>query len=102
MRALIAAALALLALPAAAQQSPCIPYPDMVAALAEDYDEHAAGVGLSGPRRLEIFAASDGETWTAVIVLPDGLACIVASGSGWKMIQPGRGASHKFDDGRPS
>lgn len=93
MRALIAALL-LAARPAAAQQPPpsCIPYPEMVATLAESFDEHAVGIGLSGPTRLEIFAASDGETWTAIVVRPDGLACIVAAGGGWKMVQAGRGA----------
>lgn len=32
--------------------------------------------------------SEDGETWTVIVTTPDKIACLVASGEGWRQIKP--------------
>jgi hypothetical protein len=72
----------LFAAPAAAQ-SQCGPHPVVVAQLADKYGETRRGMGMAGQAIAELYA-SDAGTWTIVVTLPDGSACLIASGEGWE------------------
>jgi hypothetical protein len=72
--------------PAMAQEeNRCAPYPDVEAMLAKEYQEArtAQGIGGEGKHMMVIFAAPNGATWTAVLLSPDGTACLVDAGTDW-------------------
>jgi hypothetical protein len=79
---------ALLSTPALAQEEgpPCAPFDQVEARLAAEFMETrvAQGVTSSGQAMLVIFASPNGETWTAVMVRPGGLACMAAAGMDWQ------------------
>lgn len=81
--AAVSAALSLAAIPAAGAELPCGPRPVIAETLATEFGETpvATGVAASGAR-VEIFAAASG-SWTLVVLMPTGLACVVAAGEGW-------------------
>jgi hypothetical protein len=76
---------------AAFAQSPqCDTHDRVIHLLADRYGELLVGRGTAGTEaQLELFAHPDGSTWTAVIVLPDGKACLMASGIGWTTVAGG-------------
>jgi hypothetical protein len=37
---------------------------------------------------VEVLADSAGSTWSIIITMPDGMACIVASGEHWEPLLP--------------
>ena len=45
----------------------------------------AGGLSQSG-KLLQVFSTKDGETWTVVLVRPDGVSCIVAAGRFWQTV----------------
>src|SRR5690349_9278889 len=54
--------------------------------LADQYKEEPVGIGLAQPGQvLEVFASSGG-TWTMVMTMPDGKACLIAAGNNWEMV----------------
>lgn len=56
--------------------------------LADQYGEERIGEGSAGGGQLLIFAHPDGDTWSVVVLLPDGQACLMASGADWTTIEP--------------
>ena len=61
----------------------CGPRATLVAQLADRYRESRRGLGLAANAALvEVFAADTG-SWTIITTLPDGTACLVASGENW-------------------
>ena len=82
----LAATIATLSTPAAAQMQ-CLDYEALPRILANEFGEHAIGSGWrptpNGIVIVEMYA-SDGGSWTLVMVQPDGQACILASGQGWR------------------
>ncbi len=83
--AALAALTAAAASPASAQ-SACGPREQLVKLLADQYKEDPVGMGLAQPGQvLEVFASSSG-SWTMVITLPDGKACMIAAGDNWEMV----------------
>ena len=77
------AALILLAIPAQGQ-TPCTGLPD---ALAARYDEAPRASGLMQGGQLLIITASEAGTWTALVVTPEQLACMAASGEGFGLTE---------------
>jgi hypothetical protein len=78
---------ALLCIPTAqAQQAPaCVKRADLLKHLSEKYQEVPAAVGLGdNGSLLEVFATADGSTWTVAISMPNGVACMVATGQDWR------------------
>lgn len=68
----------------------CAPYEAVVKNLAGSYHERpiARAIGGTGQALMVVFASEHGATWTAVSVRPrDRLACIVAAGTNWQMIE---------------
>ncbi|WP_262268658.1 MULTISPECIES: hypothetical protein [Microvirga] len=83
--AVLGAAIALGGAPASAQTS-CGPREQLVKLLADQYKEDPVGIGLARPGQvLEVFASSNG-TWTMVMTMPDGKACMIAAGDNWEMV----------------
>ena len=82
---LLALLVSTLAAPAWAEQK-CAPYDQVEATLAAEFRETRVQQGIvgDGQAMLVIYAAPDGATWTAVMVRPDGLACMAAAGTDWQ------------------
>ena len=75
-----------LAAPAQAQ-TPCTGLPDALAALAARYDEAPRVSGLMANGQLMIITASEAGGFTVLIVTPEGLACMAASGEGFALVE---------------
>jgi hypothetical protein len=78
--------------PPAGAQSACGPREQLVRLLASQYKEDPVGMGLSQPGQvLEVFASSNG-SWTMVMTMPDGKACMIAAGDNWEMLTKVKGS----------
>jgi hypothetical protein len=76
------------ATPAFAQMQ-CGGYADAVAHLSSEYGESLAVQGVDGAGNVvAMFANPDTGTWTALIVRPDGTACMVSSGGAFEYHKP--------------
>lgn len=75
-----------LAAPAQAQ-TPCTGLPDALAALAARYAEAPRVSGLMANGQLMIVTASEAGGFTVLIVTPEGLACMAASGEGFALTE---------------
>jgi hypothetical protein len=65
-------------------QQVCGPRREAVEQLALKYNEHAIGAGLSARGYVLEIYVSESRTWTALLVKPDGIACLADSGSLWR------------------
>ncbi len=71
----------------AAQQIPCNQRDDVLGHLAQKYREVPVAIGVTNRGGLlEVLSTSDGNTWTIIISSPDGKACMVAAGEGWRAL----------------
>ena len=71
----------------AAQQVPCNQRDDVLGHLAAKYQEQPVAIGVTNRGGLvEVLSTDDGETWTIIISSPDGQACMVAAGEGWRAL----------------
>jgi hypothetical protein len=83
--AILGTIIALGSTPASAQSS-CGPREQLVKMLADQYKEDPVGMGLAQPGQvIEVFASSNG-SWTMVMTMPDGKACLIAAGDNWEMV----------------
>ena len=81
--AAIAAALALSTLPAQAQLV-CGGHSDVIAGLAQAFQQRQIGYGVVGQAAVvEIYVSASG-TWTMLITDVNGQSCILAIGEGWE------------------
>lgn len=72
-----------------AKAAPQCDVAERVFALLQDrYGEGRIGEGAAGGGRLLIFAHPDGDTWSVVVLLPNGQACLMASGADWEIAEP--------------
>jgi len=86
MRALLCAtaALVLAAGGAGAQQLSCGPVDAVLSRLQEGYGERPAGWGMApNGAVVERLQSADGRTWTLILLLPSGAACVLAAGRDW-------------------
>ncbi len=73
---------------AAAAQSVCGPRNEVVDQLAKKYQELPVAIGVTSLGGLvEVLTSGDGSTWTIIVSLPDGTACMVAAGEGWRTME---------------
>ncbi|MXQ12529.1 hypothetical protein [Microvirga makkahensis] len=73
-------------------QASCGPRHELVKLLADRYKEDPVGIGLSQPGQvLEVFASQAG-TWSMVMTMPDGKACLIAAGDNWEMVTKAKGS----------
>ena len=57
---------------------------EVVEQLAKNYAEAPRALGVtSGGAVLELFTASDGDTWTIMVTLPNGQSRVIATGEHW-------------------
>ncbi len=83
--ALVALCIMLTALPRSADaQFQCGAPAEIVSALSERFGEASAARGVTAGGRLLRLFVSEAGTWTILIVLPDGRACVVGHGDGWQ------------------
>ncbi len=52
------------------------------------YAEAPAAIGIGGGNLVELLTTKDGMTWTIIWTTPKGMACIMASGEGWRVLEP--------------
>ncbi|RJG46486.1 hypothetical protein [Mesorhizobium sp. DCY119] len=78
------AALSLSAFPAFADDPNCAPTSAMASVLKSEFNETPASYGVATDKvALVIFVSPGGETWSAVAVGTDGMACLLQSGKYW-------------------
>jgi hypothetical protein len=69
---------------ASAQQA-CSPRSDVLGHLAKKYGEAPVAIGVTNKGGLvEVLTTGDGDTWTIIVSMPNGTACMVAAGEGWR------------------
>ncbi len=69
----------------AAAQTACSPRDNVVGLLAKKYGEAPVAIGVTNKGGLvEVLTTSDGNTWTIIVSMPNGTACMVAAGEGWR------------------
>ena len=68
-------------------QTPCTGLPDALAALAARYAEAPRVSGLMANGQLLVITASEAGGFTVLLVTPEGLACMAASGEGFGLIE---------------
>lgn len=94
-RPLIAVLALMIPQAAAAQSIPCAPRERVLEALIDRMGEsrRAQGTAGRGGAQMELYAGPDG-TWTVILHLPDGRACLLANGTDFEAtggLQPARG-----------
>lgn len=66
----------------------CWPRDAVLSQLAERFDEHPIGVGLSNNGALmELLTSPDGRTWMVILTMPNGRSCFAAAGEGWQVLE---------------
>lgn len=61
--------------------------------LSDQYKESPVGIGLAQPGQvLELFASQAG-SWSMVMTMPDGKACLIAAGENWEMVTKVKGSA---------
>lgn len=68
---------------AEAQTVPCGPRESIVQALDGKYEERRIGAGLQPGRGVVEVYASESGSWTLLLTLPNGAACILGAGEAW-------------------
>ncbi len=68
-----------------AAQTACSPRSDVLGHLAKKYGEAPVAIGVTNKGGLvEVLTTGDGTTWTIIVSQPNGTACMVAAGEGWR------------------
>lgn len=83
--ALIAALSSCVAAPASAAAQ-CGPAEQVLTYLAENYGEVPVGYGLANGVVTQLMVSKKG-TWSAVVIRPNGEACLVDSGTDWTFVE---------------
>lgn len=82
--------------PALAQQTACAAHDKISQTLQSQYGESVVARGLQSATRLfEVWRSGETGSWTMLVVLPSGTACVMASGTSWmeeKPVPPGIGS----------
>ncbi len=70
-------------------QSPqhCAPRDQVVARLADKYGESRQAMGLgSNNAVMEVFANTEGGSWTITVTMANGMTCLIASGQAYEAL----------------
>ncbi len=80
---LLLSGLVLLSTPSVAQPTD-MPRGQLIELLGQRYAEAPVAIGLSDIGAVvEVFAATDGSTWTMILTTPDGLSRVIQAGEAW-------------------
>ena len=78
------------ALPAAAQPA-CAERNTVLDHLSAKYSEAPVALGLANNGGvIEVLTTNNGSTWTIIITMPNGKACMIAAGEGWQATEAER------------
>ncbi len=70
---------------AIAQQPACTERGDVVTHLATKYSESPVAIGLANNGGvIEVLSTDTGTSWTIIITMPSGTACMIAAGENWE------------------
>jgi hypothetical protein len=70
--------------PASAQQLACTERTDVVGHLSNEYSEEPVAMGLANNGGvIEILSSKAGKSWTIILTMPNGVACMIAAGESW-------------------
>jgi hypothetical protein len=85
-----AAALAAFLVPASAYaQAACALRADLLTMLREKYGETRAHTAATNSGALvEVTVNEARQTWSLVLTRPDGWACLISAGEGWRALKP--------------
>lgn len=88
LRWLLAAAMVLPALPALAQQQrlPCGPIDGILGALEQNAGELPSAMGKDERGFVAMLTLSPAGSYTVLFLGPDGMACVLSTGDGWKPV----------------
>jgi hypothetical protein len=77
-----------LAQTASAQQQPaCTKRTDILNHLANKYSEAPVAIGLANNGGvLEVLSSQSGKSWTIILTMPNGTACMIAAGENWESV----------------
>ena len=65
----------------------CTAHEQALESLAQRYNEHVMGrATIFNGNRLEVLTSPHGETWSVLVIRPDGIACLVSAGDDWRTI----------------
>lgn len=90
MRVLSAVLAAALIVPTASQaQNNCADRSLVTDRLTKNYGETFAGGGLRNSESIfEVWKSDESGTWTIIMTMPNGLACVMAAGTDWRTALP--------------
>ena len=75
------------ALPVQAQRPACASRTAVVAHLATKFKEKPVAIGLANNGGvIEVLSSGSGDSWTIIITMPNGTACMVAAGENWEKV----------------
>jgi len=84
MKALVVAAAMTAANPTSAQRQHCVDHSELVASLAEIFQEKQIAFGLVGHVAImEVYVGATG-SWTIIMTDVHGISCIIAAGDNWE------------------
>jgi hypothetical protein len=76
-----------LAQTASAQQPACTKRSDILSHLANKYSEAPVAIGLANNGGvLEVLSSQSGKSWTIILTMPNGTACMIAAGENWESV----------------
>lgn len=75
--------------PAWAQEAPnCVPMNVVAEALGKTYGETLAGEGADPGHILQLYVNPKTRSFSVIVILPSGLACMGPSGDSWESVEP--------------
>jgi hypothetical protein len=70
-----------------AQQPACTKRSDILSHLANKYSEAPVAIGLANNGGvLEVLSSQSGKSWTIILTMPNGTACMIAAGENWEAV----------------
>lgn len=71
----------------AAAQNACSTRAEVLKQLSSKYEESPVAMGLaSNGGLIEVLASKKGNSWTIIMTMPNGMACMVAAGQNWEAL----------------
>lgn len=69
------------------QQPACTARADVISHLSKKYSESPVSIGLANNGGvIEILSSKTGTSWTIIITMPNGMACMIAAGENWESV----------------
>jgi hypothetical protein len=70
-----------------AQQPACTKRSEILNHLANKYSEAPVAIGLANNGGvLEVLSSQSGKSWTIILTMPNGTACMIAAGENWEAV----------------